>query len=86
MPPRRFSECLHLDEDLPQTSMQNRPPTQVLSTIAEGSEHPTFGDIPDAELQQPVNNMSTTTAGSSQNGEGARSTQTYSGAPHQLPP
>jgi hypothetical protein len=47
MTPRWFSQRLHPDEDLPQTSTQNHPPTQILSIIAESPEHPTFGDIPD---------------------------------------
>jgi hypothetical protein len=46
-----------------------------LSTIVEGSEHPTFGDIPEFQLHQ-LATMSTTTAGSSQNSGGTNSTQT----------
>jgi hypothetical protein len=61
------------------------PPTQILSTITEGSEHPTFGDIPEVEVLHPTNNTSTTAAGSSQNTGGANSTQTNRGASHQLP-
>jgi hypothetical protein len=36
---------------------KNQPPTQNLSTIAEGLEHAAFGDIPELELH----NQSTTT-------------------------
>jgi hypothetical protein len=82
MPPRRFSQRLHPDEDLHQTSTQNQVSTHTLSTIAEGSEHPAFGDIPEVHLHQPAN-MSTTAVASSQNGRGASSTQTNCGAPHQ---
>jgi hypothetical protein len=89
MPPRRQSQCLHPDEGLPKTSSQKQPilypPTQTLSTIVEGSEHSTFGDIPELQLHQPAT-MSTTAADSSQNGGGARSTQTNGGDPHQSPP
>jgi hypothetical protein len=61
-----------------------KPSTQILSTIVEGSEHSNFSNIPKVHLHQPTN-MSTTAAGSSQNGEGASSTQTNGGAPHQSP-
>jgi hypothetical protein len=70
---------------LPQTFTQNLPPTQNLSTITEGSEHPTFSDIPEVEMLHPANNTSTTTPGSSQNVGGTSSTQTNGGAPHQSP-
>jgi hypothetical protein len=85
MPPRRQSQHLHLDEGLPQTSTQIQstahPPTQTLSTIIEGSEHPTFDDIPKFQLHQ-LDTMSTTTGGSSQNGGGVSSTQTNGGDLH----
>jgi hypothetical protein len=64
---------------------QNYPPTQIISTIAEGPENPAFGDIPEIQLHQPSNNMSTTTVGSSQNGRGTSSTQANEGAPYQSP-
>jgi hypothetical protein len=76
MPSRRFSQRLHPDEDLPQTSTQNHAPTQILSTIAEGPENPSFSDIPEVQLHQPANNMSTIAVGSSQNNGGTSSTQT----------
>jgi hypothetical protein len=63
----------------------NHPPTQILSTIIEGPRNPAFGDIPEVQLHQPANNMSTTIGGSSQNGGGTSSTQTNGGAPHQSP-
>jgi hypothetical protein len=53
-----------------------------LSTITEGSEHPTFSDIPELELHQPAT-MSTTASGSSQNDRGTSSTQTNRGDPCQ---
>jgi hypothetical protein len=81
-----MSQRLHLDEALLETSTQYLPPTQLLSTIAEGSEHQTFGDIPKHEVLGPTINTSTTAAGSSQNPGGANSTQTNGGAPHQSPP
>jgi hypothetical protein len=77
MPPRWFSQCLHPNGDLPQTSTQNLPPTQILSTITEGSSHLTFSDIPEVELLHPVNNASTAAAGLSQN---------VGGTLHQSPP
>jgi hypothetical protein len=88
MSPRRTSQRFHQDEGLPQASDQNQisfhqPPTQVLPTIAEAAEHPTF-DILEIQLQQA--NMSNTTAGSSQNDGGTSSTQTNGGDSHQSPP
>jgi hypothetical protein len=77
MPPRRTSQRLHPDEGSTQTFDQNqthRPSTQVLPTITERAEHLTFDTIPQDQLQP--SNMPTTTAGSSQNGEAASSTQT----------
>jgi hypothetical protein len=56
----------------------NQPPTQTLSTIIEGSEHPTLGDIVEVKVLHPANNTSTTAAGSSQNARGVTSTQTNS--------
>jgi hypothetical protein len=51
MPSRRFSQRLNLDEGLPQASDQNQlafhQQYQTLSTIVNGSEHPTFDDIPE---------------------------------------
>jgi hypothetical protein len=76
MAPRRFIQRLHLDEDLPQTFTHNHSPTQILSAIVKGVEHPTFDDIPKVEVWHPVNNTSTTAAGSSQSTGGASSTQT----------
>jgi hypothetical protein len=76
-------QCLHPDEALIQT--KNLPLTQNLSTIAEGLEHPTFGNILEIEMPHPANNTSTTASGSSQNVEGASSIQTNGGAPHQSP-
>jgi hypothetical protein len=71
---------------LPRT---NQPPThlptQTLSTIVEGSKHPTFRDIPELQLHQPAT-MSPTTTGSRQNGEGTSSTKTNGGDLHQSPP
>jgi hypothetical protein len=84
MPPRRTSQRLHPDEGSTQTFDQNqthRPSTQVLPTITERAEHLIFDTIPQDQLQP--SNMPTTTAGSSQNGEAASSTQTNGGAPHQ---
>jgi hypothetical protein len=63
----------------------HHPSTQTLSTIAEGSEYSTFGNIPEVQLYQP-DNMFTTAAGSRQNDVCTRSTQTNGGAPHQSPP
>jgi hypothetical protein len=85
IPHRRTSQRLHLDQGLPQTSDQNQilfhhPPTQALSTIIDATKHPTFDNIPEIQLQPA--NMSTTAAGSNQNGRGASSTQTNRGAPH----
>jgi hypothetical protein len=60
------------------------PPTKILSTIVEGSKHPTFGDIPKPHQHQ-LATMSTTAAGSSQNDRGASSTQTNGGDPRQSP-
>jgi hypothetical protein len=54
------------------------PPTHTLSTIIEGSEHPTFGDIPEPRQHHPAT-VSTIAVGSSQNGGGASSTQTNGG-------
>jgi hypothetical protein len=66
MPPRRFSQRLHPDEGLPidpnQPSLQ-QPPIQTLSTITEDTEHPTFDNIPEIQLQYV--NIATTTAGTS---------------------
>jgi hypothetical protein len=60
------------DEAFRQTSTQNKPPTQNLSTNAECIEHAAFGNIPEYELHHTSsNNTSTTTAGSSQNIKGA---------------
>jgi hypothetical protein len=83
MPPRRQSQCLHPDKALPKPlpkSNQWSTPTQTLSIIVEGSEHPTFGDIPKLQLRQSAT-MSTTIGGSSQNGGGASSTQTVQPKP-----
>jgi hypothetical protein len=61
--------------------------TQNISTIAEGLEHATFGDILEVELQHPANkNTSTTATRSSQNVKGASSTQTNRGTPRQSSP
>jgi hypothetical protein len=69
---------------LPQTSTQNQPTTQNLSTIAEGLEQAAFHDVPEVELQHPANNNTSTTAPrSSHNLGGTNSTQTNGGAPHQ---
>jgi hypothetical protein len=71
---------------LPPAFAQNHPHTENLSTIIEGLEHAAFSDIPEVELQYPTNNnVSTTTARSSQNAEGASSTQTNGDAMHQSP-
>jgi hypothetical protein len=85
MPPRRFSQRLYLDEDLPETSTQNHPPAQIVSNIVEGLEHPTLNDILEVEVLHPANSTSITVAGSSQNARDASSTQTNGGAPHQSP-
>jgi hypothetical protein len=82
---RRIGQCLHLDEGLPQASKQNQHPfqqlpTQNLPTITKVAEHPTFDNIPEVQLHQV--NMSTTTAGTSQNGRGTSSTQTSGGDQH----
>jgi hypothetical protein len=86
MPSRQFSHRLHPDEDMPQTSTHSQPPTQILSTIAEGLEHATFGDIPEFDVIPPPNNVSTAAAGLSQNAGGTNSTQINEGAPPQSPP
>jgi hypothetical protein len=86
MPSRQFSHRLHPDEDMPQTSTHSQPHTQILSTIAEGLEHATFGDIPEFDVIPPPNNVSTTAAGLSQNAGGTNSTQINEGAPPQSPP
>jgi MoxR-like ATPase len=71
---------------LPQASASNQPPTQNLSSIAEGLEHTAFDDIPKVELQHATNNNGSTAAtGSSQHVGGSSSTQTNEGAPHQSP-
>jgi hypothetical protein len=89
MPPRKICQRLlqPRDEALPQTSAQNQPPTQDLSTRAKSIEHAVFNDIPEVELQHLANNnVSSTTVGSSQNVGGASSTQTNGGALHQSSP
>jgi hypothetical protein len=89
MSPRRVSQRLLTpgDEALPQTSTHNQPPTQNISTIAEGLEHAAFDDVLEVELQHLANNnASTTAAGSRNNLGGASSTQTNGGAPHQSLP
>jgi hypothetical protein len=55
MPLRRISQHLHPDEGLPRASNKNQPPfqqpsTQRLPTITEAAEHPTFDNIPEAQL------------------------------------
>jgi hypothetical protein len=90
MPPWWTSQYLHPDEGQPQTSAQNQSPfhhpsTQTLPTITEGLKHLAFGDIPEIQLQQPTNNISTTAPGASQNDRGTSSTQTNRGNPHQSP-
>jgi hypothetical protein len=60
------------------------PPTQTLSSIVKGSEHPTFSDIPEPHQHQP-STMSTRAARSSQNGGGISLTQTNGGDPRQSP-
>jgi hypothetical protein len=75
-----MSQRLHPDEALLQTSNQNLPHTQNLSTISKGSEHPIFSDILEIEMPHPANNTSTTS--SIQNAKGSSSTQTNGGAPH----
>jgi hypothetical protein len=57
----------------------------TLSTIVEGSEHPTFSDIPEVEVLHLANNTSTTVVGLSQNIKGTNSTQTNGDALHQSP-
>jgi hypothetical protein len=89
MPPKQFNQRLNPDEGLPQVSDQNQlpfhqPSNQTLSTIIEGFDHPTFGDSPELQLHQ-LATMSTTAAGSSQNGGGTSSTQTNGGDPFQSP-
>jgi hypothetical protein len=59
-----------------------RPPIQqqslqTLPTITEATENLTFNNIAEIQLQQV--NLSTSIAGTSQNGEGASSTQTSEG-------
>jgi hypothetical protein len=54
--PRKISQRLHPDEGLPQASDQNQPPfqqpsTQTLPIVTEAIEHPTFGNILEAQLQ-----------------------------------
>jgi hypothetical protein len=71
MPPRRVNQCLHPDKGLPQTSDQNQPPfqqpsTQTLPTITEATEHPTFDNIPEIQLQEA--NISIAAVGTSQTG------------------
>jgi broad specificity polyphosphatase/5'/3'-nucleotidase SurE len=73
MPPRRTSQRLHPYEGLPQASNQNQPPfqqpsTQTLPTITEAAEHPSFGNILEAQPQQA--NMLTTIVGTSQTSRG----------------
>jgi hypothetical protein len=63
----------------------HQPSTQTLSTIIEGSEHGTFGNIPELQLHQPAT-LSTTIVGSIQNSRGIRSTQTNGGDLCQSPP
>jgi hypothetical protein len=85
MPPRRANQRLHPNEGLLQTTGQNishQSPTQVLPTITETSEHPTFDNT---LATQHLANMSTV-AGSSHNSWGVSSTQTLEGALHQSPP
>jgi hypothetical protein len=86
---RRTKISLHLsppEDEAPQPSTtQNKPPIKSLPPIVEGLEHAAFGGIPEVELQYPVNNVSTTVAGSSQNNGGTSSTQTNGGASHQFP-
>jgi hypothetical protein len=56
------------------------PPTQILPTIAKGTKHLAFGNIPEVQLH-----TCTTATGSSQTGGDASSTQTSGGAPRQSP-
>jgi hypothetical protein len=87
MPLRRMSQLLHPGEGPPRESTNNPPlqlSTQNLPTIAEDPKHPTFRDIPEAQLHQPAH-ISTTAARSSKNSGTASSTQTGRGAPRQSP-
>jgi hypothetical protein len=84
----RMRQHLHPDEGLSREFTNNpplrQPSTQNLSTIVEDPEHPTFGDIPEVQLDQPAH-ISATTAWPSQNSGAASSTQTAEGAPRQSP-
>jgi hypothetical protein len=52
MPPKRMSQCLHLDEaplqELINLPPPNQPSTHILPTIVEGPEQLTFQYIPEA--------------------------------------
>jgi hypothetical protein len=82
------------------TKLRPKQPTHIFSTIVEGSEHLTFGDIPEIQLQHIANNTSTTANNTSttanntstaannttsQNVRGTSSIQTNEGAPHHFP-
>jgi hypothetical protein len=99
MPPKRVSQCLHPDEAPPQESTNpaqpNQPSTQILPTIVEGQEHPTFRNTPELQLHQPTHastnqpthppstnqptHASTTIVGPSQTNDTATSSQTSTG-------
>jgi hypothetical protein len=89
MPPRRMSQCLHLDEGPPEESTNtpslHQPSTKNLPTIVKDPEHPTFGDIPEVQLHQPAH-ISTIATGPNQNSCATNSTQTSGGVPRQSPP
>jgi hypothetical protein len=77
MPTRRVSHTPPQESIIPPPP--NQSSTQILPTIIEGAEHPTFGDILEVHLHQPIN--TSTEAESSHNT--ATSSQATTGAPRQ---
>jgi hypothetical protein len=87
MPPRRFSQRMHLDEAPPQEPTNHPPPNQpieTLPTIDKVSEHPTFGNIPKMQFHKPTH-ASNSAARPSQTSEVATPSHTIGGTPHQSP-
>jgi hypothetical protein len=89
MPSRRLSQRLHPGEGPMKESTDSpclhQPSTQILPTIAEELEHPTFTNTPEVQLHQPAHAF-TVVVGPSQNSGTANSSQTGGGAPRQSPP
>jgi hypothetical protein len=78
MPLRRLCQHLHPGEGPSQESNDNKPlrqpSTQILPTITEEPEHPTFKSTPEVQLHQPAHSY-TTTAGTNHQPEDAERNQ-----------